>query len=102
MSLNFEEISQTIIEKNTDIAEVTKNLQTLREEFETQNTALTNLNDKIKLLENDNEKLKQTNLEYFFKLGHTKKEEENKEPPIGGTVEPKKYESLFDDKGNLK
>lgn len=99
MSINFDELAQNIIEKNTDIAEITKTLQTIREEIETQNETLTMTKEKVTQLETDNAKLKQTNLEYFFKLGHT----DSKDNPFENNqvVEPKKYESLFDNKGNL-
>ena len=56
--------------------------------------------------EEDNEKLRKANMELFLKVGSTKSDEEIQRDTTGIEPEekkqPRKFEDLFDDKGNLK
>lgn len=52
----------------------------------------------------DIEKLREANMKLFLKVG-TEKTEEQREKDLSGSEpekEPRKFEDLFDDKGNLK
>lgn len=53
----------------------------------------------------DNEKLRSANMQLFLRVGADKTESEIKNNQIGETEqekEPRKFEDLFDNKGNLK
>lgn len=63
------------------------------------------LNEKVKNYEEDNEKLRSANMQLFLRVGANKTEKEIQENQVGKTdeeKEPRKFEDLFDDKGNLK
>ena len=55
--------------------------------------------------EEENEKLRSTNMQIFLKVRANKTEKEVKEDKTGikeDKVEPRRFENLFDDKGGLK
>ena len=63
------------------------------------------MKDQNKSFEEDNEKLRSANMQLFLRVGANKTEEEIQKNQVGGTEvdkEPRKFEDLFDDKGNLK
>lgn len=63
------------------------------------------LNEKVKNYEEDNEKLRSANMQLFLRVGANKTEKEIQDGKVGKTdeeKEPRKFEDLFDDKGNLK
>lgn len=63
------------------------------------------LEEKNKKFEEDNEKLRNANMQLFLKVGANKSEKEIQEDQVGKTEEekdPRKFEDLFDEKGNLK
>lgn len=95
-----------------------KDIGTIDDEVE-RRTKLSNLTDEVTSLydtrvtlegektkfEEDNEKLRKANMELFLKVGSTKSEEEIQKDTTGIDTEekkPRKFEDLFDDKGNLK
>lgn len=98
--------------------EIVKEIGTIEDEVE-RRTKLTELTDgvsdifdsnvdlmeKNKKFEEDNEKLRSANMQLFLKVGANKTEKEIQEDQVGKTEEekdPRKFEDLFDDKGNLK
>lgn len=65
----------------------------------------TELMEKNKNFEEDNEKLRSANMQLFLRVGANKTEEEIQKNQVGESEvdkEPRKFEDLFDDKGNLK
>lgn len=95
-----------------------KDIGTIEDDIE-RRTKLSNLTDEVTDLydmkvtlenektkfEEDNEKLRQANMELFLKVGSTKTPEEIQKDTTGVDTEEKKtrkFEDLFDDKGNLK
>ena len=98
--------------------EMVKQIGTIEDEVE-RRTKLTELSDsvsgifdsnvelseKVKNYEEDNEKLRSANMQLFLRVGANKTEKEIQENQVGKTEEekePRKFEDLFDDKGNLK
>ena len=64
-----------------------------------------NLEESNQKLTNENEKLRSANMELFLRVGTNKSEEEIKEEQLGKEEkdpEPRKFEDLFDESGNLK
>ena len=95
-----------------------KDIGTLEDDVE-RRTKLSNLSDEVSTLfdtkstletektkyEEDNEKLRKANMELFLKVGSTKTPEEVQRDTTGVDSQekkPRKFEDLFDDKGNLK
>ena len=65
----------------------------------------TELMEKNKNFEEDNEKLRSANMQLFLRVGANKTEEEIQKNQVGESEvdkEPRRFEDLFDDKGNLK
>lgn len=65
----------------------------------------TELMEKNKSFEEDNEKLRSANMQLFLRVGANKSEEEIQKNQVGDTdsvKEPRKFENLFDENGNLK
>lgn len=65
----------------------------------------TELMEKNKNFEEDNEKLRSANMQLFLRVGANRTEEEIQKNQVGESEvdkEPRKFEDLFDDKGNLK
>lgn len=98
--------------------EMVKQIGTIEDEVE-RRTKLTELTDSVsaifdsnselieknKQFEDDNEKLRNANMQLFLRVGANKTEKEIQEDQVGKTEEdkePRKFEDLFDDKGNLK
>ena len=105
------------MDKN-EFLEMVKQIGTLEDEVE-RRTKLTELTDSVsnifdsnvelmeknKQFEEDNEKLRNANMQLFLKVGANKTEKEVQEDQVGKVEEekePRKFEDLFDDKGNLK
>ena len=105
------------MDKN-EFLEMVKQIGTIEDEVE-RRTKLTELTDRVsgifdsnvdlveknKKFEEDNEKLRNANMQLFLRVGANKTEKEIQEDQIGKTEEekePRKFEDLFDDKGNLK
>lgn len=86
------------VERRTKLTELTDSVSVI---FDS-NVELTEKNKKF---EEDNEKLRSANMQLFLKVGANKTEKEIQEDQVGKTEEdkePRKFEDLFDDKGNLK
>lgn len=83
------------VERRTALTELTDEVSGI---FDTNN----DLMEKNKKYEEDNEKLRQANMNLFLKVGTGKTEQdvrnENQEPE----KEPRKFEDLFDEKGMIK
>lgn len=63
------------------------------------------LSNKNKQFEEDNETLRKANMKLFLRLGDDKSPEEIKKDQVGEVEkekEPRKYEDLFNEKGELK
>ena len=83
------DIRQALTELTDEVVPVFEKEHTLEEE-----------NNKYK---EDNEKLRQANMQLFLRVGSTTPEEAQKETTGADPVkEPRKFEDLFDEKGNLK
>lgn len=63
------------------------------------NTTLENENNKYK---EDNEKLREANMKLFLQVGSKTQDEVKKETSGEEVKEPRKFEDLFDNNGNLK
>ena len=86
------------VERRTKLTELTESVSTI---FDVN----TDLEEKNKKFEEDNEKLRSANMQLFLRVGANKTEKEIKEDQVGQAdddKEPRKFEDLFDDKGNLK
>lgn len=105
------------MDKN-EFLEVIKQIGTEADEVQ-RRTMLTELSDKIsgifdsntelmeknKNFEEDNEKLRSANMQLFLRVGANKTEEEIQKNQVGESEvdkEPRKFENLFDENGNLK
>lgn len=105
------------MDKN-EFLEMVKQIGTIEDEVE-RRSKLTELTDSVsavfdsnidlmeknKKYEDDNEKLRSANMQLFLKVGSGKTEQEIKNDSVGKIEEesqPRKFEDLFDDKGNLK
>ena len=85
-------------ERRTKLTELTDGVSNIFDSIE-------DLTEKNKNYEEDNEKLRNANMQLFLRVGANKTEKEIQEDQIGKTEEekdPRKFEDLFDDKGNLK
>lgn len=86
------------VDRRTKLTELTDDITAI---FDS-NTTLTEENNKYK---EDNEKLRSANMQLFLRVGAEKTPEEIKQDNIGKQEEEKekrKFEDLFDDKGNIK
>lgn len=105
------------MDKN-EFLEAIKQIGTVADDVQ-RRTMLTELSDKIsgifdsntelmernKSFEEDNEKLRSANMQLFLRVGANKTEEEIQKNQVGDTdsvKEPRKFENLFDENGNLK
>lgn len=105
------------MDKN-EFLEMVKQIGTLEDDVE-RRTKLTELTDSVssifdsnmdlmeknKQFEEDNEKLRNANMQLFLRVGANKSEKEIQENQVGKIEvekEPRKFDDLFDDKGNLK
>lgn len=105
------------MDKN-EFLEVIKQIGTEADDVQ-RRTMLTDLSDKIsgifdsnadlmeknKSFEEDNEKLRSANMQLFLRVGANKSEEEIQKNQVGDSElekEPRKFENLFDEHGNLK
>lgn len=91
--------SEDETERRTILSELTDEVSRVYDEN-------TSLNESNKNYIDDNEKLRSANMQLFLKIGENKAPEEVKKDLTGVkeelTPEPRKFESLFDDKGGLK
>lgn len=91
--------SEDETERRNILSELTDEVSRVYDE----NTSLTESN---KSYIDDNEKLRSANMQLFLKIGENKAPEDVKKDLTGvkeePTPEPRKFESLFDDKGGLK
>ena len=86
------------VERRTKLTELTESVSMI---FDSN----VDLEEKNKKFEEDNEKLRNANMQLFLKVGANKTEKEVQEDQVGKTEEekdPRKFEDLFDEKGNLK
>lgn len=86
------------VDRRTKLSELTDGVSAI---FDS-NTSLMEENNKYK---EDNEKLRSANMQLFLRVGSEKTPEEVRNDNLGAEVkekEPRKFEDLFDDKGNLK
>ena len=82
------------VERRTKLTELSDSLSNLFDE----NQTLTESNKKYA---EDNEKLRTANMQLFLRVGENKPDETKAEYEEQ-EKEPRKFEDLFDDKGNLK
>lgn len=94
----FKKKTEEILQNLTDQAKVTDILTELVETYNTQIAEKTEKEEKLKKIQEDNEKLRETNMKLFLKVGETQKQEKEK------TEEESKpkFEDLFDENGELK
>lgn len=81
--------------KLTELSEGVVNIFDSNSRLESENTKY----------QEDNEKLREANMQLFLRVGSNKTEEELKEDKTGikeEVKEPRKFKDLFDEKGNLK
>ncbi len=86
------------VERRTKLTELTEGVSNI---FDSN----VELMEKNKSFEEDNEKLRNANMQLFLKVGANKTEKEIQEDQVGKVEEekePRKFDDLFDDKGNLK
>ena len=86
------------VERRTKLTELTESVSMI---FDSN----VDLEEKNKKFEEDNEKLRNANMQLFLKVSANKTEKEVQEDQVGKTEEekdPRKFEDLFDEKGNLK
>ena len=102
-----EEFNEKIKEIGTleDIADVRVKLAELSTDVEAVFETGKALEESNSKLSEENDKLRSANMELFLRVGTNKSEEEIKEEKIGkeeNDPEPRKFEDLFDEKGNIK
>lgn len=98
--LKLQEIGQL-----EDIADVRVKLAELSDEMISTFDNGLKLEESNNKLTSENEKLRSANMELFLRVGSNKSEEEIKEEKLGKEEkepEPRKFEDLFDESGNLK
>lgn len=86
------------VDRRTKLTELTDDITAIFDN----NSTLIEENNKYK---EDNEKLRSANMQLFLRVGSEKSPEEIKNDNIGKQEEEKekrKFENLFDEKGNLK
>lgn len=91
--------SEDETERRNILAELTDEVSKVYDERD-------NLTESNKSYIDDNEKLRSANMQLFLRIGENKAPEEVTKDLTGvkedETPEPRKFESLFDDKGGLK
>lgn len=88
-----------------DLADVRVKLAELSDEMNVSFDTATKLEEDNSKLISENEKLRSANMELFLRVGSNKSDEEIKEEKLGKEEtdpEPRKFENLFDEAGNLK
>lgn len=88
-----------------DVAEIRVKLADLSNDIAKVFDDSENLKGSNDKLTSENEKLRSANMELFLRVGANKSEEEIKEEKIGKEEkdpEPRRFEDLFDEAGNLK
>ena len=98
--LKLQEIGQL-----EDITDVRVKLAELSDEMTNIFKSTSDLEESNNRLTSENEKLRSANMELFLRVGSNKSDEEIKEEQIGKEEkepEPRKFEDLFDESGNLK
>ena len=86
------------VERRTKLTELTDSVSTI---FDSN----VDLTEKNKKFEEDNEKLRSANMQLFLRVGANKSEKEIQQGQTGQVEDekdPRKFEDLFDDKGNIK
>ena len=102
-----EEFDEKIQEigKLEDVADIRVKLAELSDNMTEAFSSLDSLKETSEKLTSENEKLRSANMELFLRIGSNKSEEEIKEETIGKEEkepEPRRFEDLFDESGNLK
>ena len=102
-----EEFDEKIQEigKLEDVADIRVKLAELSDNMTEAFSSLDSLKETREKLTSENEKLRSANMELFLRIGSNKSEEEIKEETIGKEEkepEPRRFEDLFDESGNLK
>lgn len=92
------------IDSIEDVAERREKLTELTEEVGTIFDTYTSVVEEDKKLREDNEKLIEYNRKLFMKVGIDKTDEQIEKDTTGvdPVKDPRRFEDLFDDKGNLK
>lgn len=88
-----------------EIADIRVQLATLSDNMSEIFANTSNLEENNQKLVEENEKLRSANMELFLRVGANKSDEEIKEEKLGKEEtepEPRRFENLFDDEGNLK
>lgn len=93
----IQEIRKLVQDDDGKITELLTNLSDAYGEIIAENSDYQLKNEKLK---NDNEKLRDTNMRLFLKVGSPK--EESEEKPEEKEEEKLTFENLFDEKGELK
>lgn len=83
------------VERRTALTDLTDSISSI---FDTNNN-LVEENNKYK---EDNEKLRSANMQLFLKVGTGKTEQENKKEYEEEEKKPRKFEDLFNEKGEIK
>jgi hypothetical protein len=90
------------VERRTALTDLTDSISSI---FDT-NSNLVEENNKYKEENNkykeDNEKLRSANMQLFLKVGTGKTEQENKKEYEEEEKKPRKFEDLFNEKGEIK
>jgi hypothetical protein len=94
----FKAKTEELLQNHTDQAKISTILAELNDDYVKEMTEKTTALTTAEKLVADNEKLRSANMSLFLKIGEPKKEEEQK----ANTLDTPKYESLFDENGNLK
>jgi hypothetical protein len=94
----FKAKTEELLQNHTDQAKISTILAELNDDYIKEMTEKTTALTTAEKLVADNEKLRSANMNLFLKIGEPKKEEQ-KTTPEDNTP---KYESLFDENGNLK
>ena len=98
--------SEDEVERRTMISELTDEVTRVYDEVTRVYDENSTLTESNKNYLEDNEKLRSANMQLFLRVGENKTPEQINEDKTGvkdePTPEPRKFESLFDDKGGLK
>lgn len=93
-------------ERRTQLTNLSDNIEKAFNNFDDISTKNKELNDSITKYTEDNEKLREANMQLFLRIGEKKNPTEVIENRTGANLdqekEPRKFEDLFDDKGGIK
>ena len=94
-----------LIGTTEDETERREKLAQLKEDATSVFDSISSLSDENNKFKEDNEKLRSANMELFLRVGSNKSPEEIKKDQVGDveeTPEPRKFNDLFNEKGELK